>query len=163
MNAQHRYRAQNRRAPLKRSKLSPMGSPDALDEQQAACYGVVTKATGSVGPQSSDPPQCLTPDAKALEDFRTVDRIIQRERLLSTGEVAEILGVSVGTLKSWRGNACRRGKAYKLDLPFVRFRAGRGLVKYRLRDLQDWLDKLGMNKKPCTERKEACQELNVDA
>jgi hypothetical protein len=84
---------------------------------------------------------------QTLADLKTVDEVIRRERLLSTDEVAAILGVSVETLKSWRGNGCRRGKAYRLDLPFVRFRATRGLVRYRLRDLLEWLEKLGMLQK----------------
>jgi excisionase family DNA binding protein len=52
------------------------------------------------------------------------------ERLLSDVEAAEVIGVSVSTLASWR---CRG----TYNLPF--FKVGR-LVRYSLRDIEAWLE-----------------------
>jgi len=53
------------------------------------------------------------------------------DRLLSIDEAASILGVSKGTLDVWRST-----KRY--DLAFVRIG---GRIKYRLRDVLDWIEK----------------------
>lgn len=52
-----------------------------------------------------------------------------KDKLLSSYETANLLGVSVGTLEVWRSTG-RHG------LPF--FKVGRH-VKYRLTDLENWL------------------------
>jgi predicted DNA-binding transcriptional regulator AlpA len=128
-----RYREQNRRAPVKRSNVSGIGSGDGRSEPQQARYSVVTKATGSAVAQPSDSPQFLTPGE--ISELQSIDAIVCREKLLTSREVAGILGVSVETLHSWR-----RTK-FKGAPRFVRLAGPR--VRYRLRDLRDWLDRLG--------------------
>ncbi len=135
LDARHRYRAQNRRTPLKRSKAFLVASPDGQGETQAACYGVVAGASGNTGAQPSGSRQFLSP-GEILEEFRSIDRIIQHEQLLTPTEVAAVLGISVHTLHSWRG------KTYRRDLKFINLAGKR--VRYRLRDLKAWLDKLGV-------------------
>lgn len=57
--------------------------------------------------------------------------IIIQEQLLNTVEAADYIGVRTGTLESWRVN-----KTY--NLPYIK--VGR-LVKYRVSDLNDFLDR----------------------
>lgn len=52
------------------------------------------------------------------------------DRLMPDEETAQMLGVTVGTLATWRSS-----KRY--DLPFVR--VGR-LIRYRLSDVRQWID-----------------------
>ncbi|MEJ2860553.1 helix-turn-helix transcriptional regulator [Actinomycetospora flava] len=56
------------------------------------------------------------------------------ERLLTSREVSEIIGVPDNTLRDWRCDA--------VGPPFIRIgRGGRNQpVRYRLRDLERWLD-----------------------
>jgi len=51
------------------------------------------------------------------------------DRLLTTAEVSDILGVTEGTLMAWRST-------FRYPLPFVK--VGR-LVKYRSQDIQDFI------------------------
>ena len=53
------------------------------------------------------------------------------DRLLTIGETALILGLTVSTLNQWRSNG-------RYDLPFVR--VGRR-IKYRHRDVVSWIQK----------------------
>ena len=52
------------------------------------------------------------------------------DRLLSIADTAELLGVTVGTLNTWRSN-----KRY--DLAYVR--VGR-CIRYRLSDVLEWIN-----------------------
>lgn len=52
------------------------------------------------------------------------------DKLMPDEETAQMLGVTVGTLATWRSN-----KRY--DLPYVR--VGR-LIRYRLSDVRQWID-----------------------
>lgn len=101
----------------------------------------VATALSEQGGSTPEGPQIVAPGEKTLMEFQTVDEAIRRERLLTSREVAEILGVSLGTLRSWRSKAWRR------DLPFVKFPGPKGRARYRVRDLQNWLDKLGVTAK----------------
>jgi hypothetical protein len=105
--------------------------------QQAVTPGVAPHQLEAVRIQGA--PQILPRGAKALEDLRTVDEIIRREKLLTPREVAAVLGISLETLRSWRG------KRYRRDLRFIKLAGAR--VRYRLRDLRRWLDNLGMSVK----------------
>jgi predicted DNA-binding transcriptional regulator AlpA len=53
------------------------------------------------------------------------------EKLLTTTQAAEVLGLSRACLDSWRSNRPR-------NLPFIR--AGRRAVRYRLPDLLAWIE-----------------------
>jgi DNA-binding transcriptional regulator YiaG len=139
VNARHRYRAHNRRKPARRSSGFPVAALDASGESQQACYHAVAESSHGIGPQTSANTSNWTPSEKALDDFRTVDDIIRREKLLTPREVAAVLGVSIQTLRTWR---CR---TYRRDLKFVKLAGQR--VRYRLRDLQAWLGKLGVGPK----------------
>jgi DNA-binding transcriptional regulator YiaG len=132
-NAEHRKRDKNRRWPVRRQ--SPAGS-DATEANASAekrCTAGVTPLQGDID-RSFDSPQILAPGE--ISDLCKIDATIRRERLLTAAEVAKILNVSVSTLHGWRG------RRYKRPLKFVRISGPR--VRYRLRDLKDWLDKLGM-------------------
>lgn len=55
-------------------------------------------------------------------------------RLLTSEEAAELLGVHVNTLATWRDKG--EGPAY------IRFGSGtRAPIKYRMRDINEWLEK----------------------
>ncbi len=134
LDPQHRYRAHNRRRPARRSNALPVAASDALDEPQQACYRAVAGPSGPIGAQTPEGPQILA--ASAFSEFQILDQIIQREKLLTPREVAAVLGVSINTLRSWRG------KRWRKDLPYVKL-AGQH-TRYRLRDLRAWLDRLGV-------------------
>lgn len=133
VNAQHRTRAQNLRTPVRRSKPITIGSSDGFGEPQQACYSTVTEGSPFNSAQSSGGPQILAPGE--ISELQSIDAIICREKLLTSREVAGILGISVSTLHSWR-----RTK-FKFAPRFVRIAGPR--VRYRLRDLRAWLGKLG--------------------
>jgi predicted DNA-binding transcriptional regulator AlpA len=52
------------------------------------------------------------------------------DRLMPDDETGQMLGVTVGTLATWRSTN-------RYDLPFVR--VGR-LIRYRLSDVRQWID-----------------------
>lgn len=71
------------------------------------------------------------PTETSLEDL-----LSGKERLLTAGEVAEILNVNVNTLYLWRASG-------EVDLPFHKFiQPGqtRGMIRYRYSDVQKFLD-----------------------
>ena len=133
LNPQHRWKAHNRRRPARRSTPFPVAASDAYGAAQAACYHAVAESAHSPVAETSQGPQFLTPSE--ISELQSIDAIVCREKLLTSREVAGILGVSVETLHSWR-----RTK-FKGAPRFVRLAGPR--VRYRLRDLRDWLDRLG--------------------
>jgi predicted DNA-binding transcriptional regulator AlpA len=66
------------------------------------------------------------PDSLHAKESRTVERL---QRLLSTGEVAEILGRPARTLRQWR---------YLGEGP--RYLKVGATVRYRTRDVEAWLE-----------------------
>lgn len=137
VNTEHRERDKNRRWPQVRLSSQALLGMASGNAQQAVTPGVAPHQLEAVRIQGA--PQILPRGAKALEDLRTVDEIIRREKLLTPREVASVLGISLETLRSWRG------KRYRRDLRFIKLAGAR--VRYRLRDLRRWLDNLGMSVK----------------
>jgi predicted DNA-binding transcriptional regulator AlpA len=134
LNATHRIRAQNLHTPVKRSKFSPVASEYGCGEPKPRCNSTVTEAKGSRGAQTSQGPQFLAPSE--FSEFQSIDEIIQREKLLTAAELAGILGVRRATIKDWRQKRRKRGPQF--------VRISRMCVRYRLRDVRAWLDKLGV-------------------
>lgn len=60
-----------------------------------------------------------------------------KEKLLSQSEIANYLGTTVPTLNTWRATR-------KYDIPYIKFGNN---IKYRLSDVNSWLDKQTCNKK----------------
>jgi excisionase family DNA binding protein len=60
---------------------------------------------------------------------KEIRRAVAGGGTLGWEEAAEILGCTVGTLKVW---------VYKRKVPFVRVN---GLIRFRLKDLDAWMDK----------------------
>lgn len=116
------------------------------DTEQAVLR--VSTASAKQGGASSDSRQILAPGENILGRFLAIDSIIRRRALLTPAEVAKLLNVSVGTLETWRGKGGRRGRPYKVDLPFIKFREKGGVVRYVMADLERWLDRLGVAQKP---------------
>ena len=65
-----------------------------------------------------------------LPHVRTLDRVIEELRLLSTPEVARLLGLSPNTVKYWRRRSQRTGPKF--------VRLGKH-VRYSWKDLSDYL------------------------
>ena len=65
------------------------------------------------------------------------------DKYLTTEDAAAILGVHPGTLVNWRA----QGTGPK----FLKPTGGKGLVRYRLSDIDDWMDN---QSKPLTEEEE---------
>jgi predicted DNA-binding transcriptional regulator AlpA len=131
-----RKKDKNRRWPVKRQSLSPALPSDALKSAERRCTPGVTPDRGESVAQTQGERQFSPNGENVLVELRAIDEIIRRERLLTAREVAAILGVSVSTLHGWRG------KWYRRDLKYVKLAGAR--VRYRLRDLVDWLNKLGV-------------------
>ncbi len=133
-DAKHRQRDRERRYPRFRVSVSREPNQDSLRESQQARAECGPQLASPLRAQPSDSPQILTPSE--ISELQNIDEIICRAKLLTGREVAELLGVSVSTLHDWRRLKRNCG------LRFVRFSGDR--VRYRLRDLAMWIDKLGV-------------------
>lgn len=121
----HRYRAQNARIPVKRSKASAVTPPDGRSEPQEACYVAVTEGTPSQGAQPSEAPQILA--TGAILNSEAI--CILTSELLTTAQVAALFGVTKWTLNYWR--------VTKHGPPFLLI--SRGCIRYSRAALEAWL------------------------
>ena len=97
LNAEHRQKDKNRRWPVKRSPILPVALQDGFAERQGAQASGVTPLLGSEMAQMRLGGLEIEECAKAPRQAGPV--------MLTTRELAEVIGVCVWTIKDWR----RRG------------------------------------------------------
>jgi hypothetical protein len=71
-----------------------------------------------------------------FQNLRVVPDIVEAERLLTARETARLLGVTVYTLRGWRGRNPRAGRE---GPPFIRIGGRVGRVRYSRKALQKYL------------------------
>ena len=123
INAQHRHRAENRRYPVKRQKLSPVAVQDGLSGPQQADLASVTEAQGAIPLPGTEMAQ--TKQQRRNEAMRKH----QSSEFLSPLQVARLLGISIWSLLLWR----KKG----FGPPVLR--VSRNIIRYPREGFEAWL------------------------
>ena len=128
-DAQCRQRDKNRRWPLKRQSVLPVALGNGPSKRSKAKTSGVTPLPGTQMAQAEK----RAPDWPRVEMF---DRVLKEDRFLTPREVAQLLGVSVFTVRGWRSGNSRAGRE---GPEFVRIGGRVGRIRYSLRSLRRYL------------------------